>query len=314
MINDEFLIKLSQHIYYIKYPTNIGIIENPIKKELYLIETANDEESIKIIFDFLNKKFPNYKIKVAINTHSHADHCGGNDYLTKTTNCEIWTSKLESAMMEYPLIETNLIWGGTPIHDLKTKYFVAKSCKADKILEEGKTEIINLNENSFIKIEPISLKGHYIDQIGILITDTDEKISFFLGDAISGRNVIRKYWIQYLLDEQQTKDSLMKISSIKADFYVPAHGNLVTDIEGLVELNLIALLETENLILHILKTPKTTEQILKEVADVNGIKLRIAQYVLIGSTLHSYLTSLYEQEKITFNIEENIMKWQRIDN
>ncbi|MBQ9908578.1 MAG: hypothetical protein IJM48_02135 [Treponema sp.] len=81
--------------------------------------------------------------------------------------------------------------------------------------------------------------------------------------------------------------------------------------EGLAELNLLAILETENMILDELKSPKTMEELLKAVADRSGITLKTSQFCLIGSTLRSYLSGLYESGKIAYVISENRMLWHR---
>ena len=101
-------------------------------------------------------------------------------------------------------------------------------------------------------------------------------------------------------------------SKIDADFYIPGHGDIVTEIEGIAELNLLAILETEDMILDELKKPKTMEELLKAVADRSNITLKTSQYCLIGSTLRSYLSGLYETGKITYTIEENRMIWKSI--
>ncbi|WP_191015590.1 MBL fold metallo-hydrolase [Treponema zioleckii] len=314
-LTQENFIQLTEHVFYIKMQTNIGVIKIPrgTHTDVYIIDSGNDDVIAQKILEILKNNIPDAKLQAIINTHSHADHCGGNPYIFQQTGCEIWTSKGEASLMEYPEIETALIWGGTAIHDIHSKFLLAKPSHATKIIEEGKDEILKIDEKNQLAIKPISLPGHYMNQIGLLIVDTDGKKSFFMGDAISGRNVIKRYWIQYLLDETKSKESLHKLAQIESDFYVPSHGDLVEDIEGLSELNIIALLETEKLILDILRTPKTTEEILKEVADRNGIKLGISQFVLIGSTLRSYLTGLYEEEKIGWSIEDNILRWHRTE-
>lgn len=310
-MNDCFeLIKLSAHISYIPIATNIGVIalsNGEGNKNIYLIDSGNNEKHVDSILEVLSRSFKNFSIKAIINTHSHADHCGGNIFLKEKTDCQIWASKGEAAIMDYPVIESGLIWGGMPVQELETPYFVAQKCPVDWTF--------NCDDSFFIEdkieIQSISLKGHYIDQTGFLVADTDGKKIFFSGDALSGRNVIKKYWIQYLFDEKLSKESLMKISKIQADFYVPGHGHSVKEIEGLVELNMLAYLETEELILSILKNPKTTEQILKEVADVNEISLRLNQYVLIGCTIRSYLSALCDAKKIKYEIIDNVMYWSR---
>lgn len=310
MAFDKKLVQLSKHIYFLPFSTNIGVIaldSETTKKNIYLIESGNDETQADLIFQKISSFFPDFELKAVINTHSHADHCGGNNYFKRKTNCQIWASKGEGALMECPTLETGLIWGGNPVQELKTPYFVAEVCQVDKTFSNTDTFFI---EN--LKIEVIPLDGHYIDQTGFLISDTDGKQVLFAGDALSGRNVISRYWIQYLFDEKRTKESLMRLSKIKADYYVPGHGQIVEHIEGLVELNILALLETENLILEELKEPKTSEQVLKAVADRNGINLKLSQYVLIGCTIRSYLSSLCDEGKIKYEIKDNTFFWSKV--
>lgn len=338
-------MNLSENISYLKMPTNTGFIRAKNasgKSDIYLVDSGNDDTSGLRILDFIKENFPEDTLKAVINTHAHADHCGGNAVLVEKTGCEVWASKGSASLMEYPSIETQLIWGGTPIHDIRSKFLLARPCHVTRTFSGG--DIIKIpvseaaqenpqdsqdqNKNSENKrnqnqpdenlpqkniiLEIIPLAGHYVDQTGFLFTDTDGKKIFFGGDAFTGKTAIKKFWIQYLLNENGTKDSLQKLSEIKADWYIPGHGEIVKEIEGIAELNLIAILETENMILDELKTPKTHEEILKAVADRNSIPLKVSQYCLIGSTLRSYLAGLYENWKITYEIKDNKMFWKRV--
>ena len=295
-------------------PTNIGFLTLPSKNgetDIYLIDSGNDETTGARLLDFIKEFFPKSKLRAILNTHSHADHCGGNSYLVRETGCEVWSSKGEAYLMEFPEIETQLVWGGTPIHDIRSRYLLAEACRVNRVFEgEEECELSCADGNISLKV--ISLPGHYVDQIGFLLCDTDGTKVMFAGDVLSGRNSIGKHWIQYLLDETKTKESLHKISGVEADFYIPGHGEIVTAVEGIVELNLIAILETEDMILDELKSPKTMEELLKSVADRSGITLKTSQYCLIGSTIRSYLSGLYEAGKITYSIEENRMFWKKL--
>ncbi len=294
-------------------PTNLGFIcfeGNGGEKSIYIVDSGNDETNGARILDFISENFAGYQLKVILNTHSHADHCGGNSFLVEKTGCQVWASRGEAYLMEFPDIETQLVWGGTPIHDIRSKYLLAQPCRVSRVFD-GEEEIEIPCRDGKILLKVISLPGHYVDQTGFLFTDTDGKRVMFAGDVLSGRNSIKKHWIQYLLDETKTKESLIKISGVDADFYVPGHGDIVPEVEGIAELNLLAILETENMILDELKSPKTMEELLKAVADRSGITLKTSQFCLIGSTLRSYLSGLYESGKIAYVISENRMLWHR---
>ena len=305
------LIKLSENIFLLPLPTNIGLIalkQKDSSTNIYLIDSGNDERYGMAILETAKAHFNAPKLKAVINTHSHADHCGANQFLKEKTGCQIIASTGEAAIMECPVLETGLIWGGMPVKELDTKYFTASPCVADKTFKSGSD--FWLEEK--IHLQTIALKGHYIDQSGFIVTDSDGKKILFAGDALSGRDAIKKYWIQYIFDENLTKQSLNSLAKIKADFYVPGHGQGVSEIEGLVELNLLALLETENMILDELKTPKTAEQILQAVSRRNEIPMKLSQYVLIGCTLRSYLSALCDSRKIKYEIRDNLMYWSLV--
>lgn len=302
-------IQISKHIAYLKMPTNSGIISVPGKDgntEIYIIDTGNTDSAGELILNSVLENFPGCTVKAILNTHSHADHFGGNPFIKGRTGCEVWTSKGEATLMEYPWIETQLIWGGNPILEIRSEFLYGVPSKATHILEDK--EVIDLGE---VKIEVISLPGHYVDPLGFLVKDSDGKSVFFVGDALSGRNVIRSYWIQYLLDEGKSKEAIKKIEKIKADLYIPGHGLAVDEIEGLTELNLIAIMETENMILDELKTPKTMEELLCAIAERNDLKMQASQYCLIGSTVRSYISSLQEEGKVTVSIQDNKMLWAK---
>ena len=302
-------VRLTAHTGYFVGATNIGVITMPRGEEtlLWLIDTPNTLVLTKYLWEKLNSLFPALKLAAIINTHSHADHCGGNVFLKEETGCEIWATKGESVLMELPILQSALVYGGSPIKDIESKYLKADPCKVDRILKD---ETIPLCDG--LSVSPLPLPGHYIDMAAMLVDDEQEgKKICFLADGISGRNVIKRYWIQYLFNEKKFRESLSKIKEIKADFYIPGHGDMVTDIEGLVELNMIAVLETEAMIEDELATPLTFEELLKAVADRNQIPLKVSQFELIGSTVRSYLSSLYEDGRISYEIIDNRMLWHK---
>jgi len=323
--------KLSTHIAMLHNATNIGIAQDG--DSLFLVDTGSDDDAGKHILRLLQKLYPEKKLTAAIDTHSHADHCGGNDYLVRHTGCQIWASEKESQSIEMPSLQSTIVWGARPFRDIETKFYQAqRGTHVSKIVsgffygnaapadsanphdakkDDGATNDIPPAAGN-ITMTAIPLPGHYFGQTGILAHDNDDnKDSFFLGDALFGSTIIKKYWIPFLYDVGQFRASLATIENTPADFYIPSHGEIYTkkNIHEIVELNTITTLETEQLILKILKTPHTAEELLTAVADYGSIPLAMGPYVLIGCTIRSYLSCLYNDGKVKYEILKNRMLW-----
>ncbi len=304
------VINISDCIYYISGPTNIGIIEERLsdtKSNLYMIDSGCNTEDGKRIFTEITEYFSqkDITIKAIINTHSHADHCGANNYIQQKTNCEIWITENEQGSLINPFLQPIISWGGNPLPEINSSYYVAEKTVPNKIINTNE----KLTLNNGIKLSFINLPGHYFEMVGILCEDNNKKI-LFASDGIFGRKNIGKYWIPFLYDVKEFKNSLDTISSLNADFCIPGHGEPTSQIEETVELNKIAIISNEQCILEALKyKEQTQEDILKYVADKNEINLHIAQYMLIGCTIKAYLTFLYNEGKISYHIKENKMYW-----
>ena len=52
------------------------------------------------------------------------------------------------------------------------------------------------------------------------------------------------------------------------------------------------------------------EQILKKLFDAYELKMTFEQYVLVGSTVRSYLTWLKENGRLQVEFEDNMLLWR----
>ena len=86
------LIQLSENIFLLPLPTNIGLIalkQKDSTTNIYLIDSGNDERYGKAVLETAESRFTEPRLKAVINTHSHADHCGANQFLKEKTGCQI---------------------------------------------------------------------------------------------------------------------------------------------------------------------------------------------------------------------------------
>ena len=75
--------------YYINSPAKIGIYRQN-ETDIYLIDSGNDKEAAKKIIKIAAQQ--NWTIKGIVNTHSNADHIGGNAYLQQQVGCPVFAN------------------------------------------------------------------------------------------------------------------------------------------------------------------------------------------------------------------------------
>lgn len=61
-----------------------------------------------------------WNLSGVLNTHSNADHIGGNQYLQQQTGCKVYSSGIEKAFTEYPILEPSFLYGGYPCKTVKS--------------------------------------------------------------------------------------------------------------------------------------------------------------------------------------------------
>lgn len=281
--------------YYLKNATNIGIyLEN--EKDAWIIDTGNDKEAGKKILKIINEK--EWNVVGIINTHSNADHIGGNKVIEDRTNCKILANNIEMCMTKFPILEPSFLYGGYPFNDLMHKFLMATPSK----------NVLNVDGNLPKGLEYINLPGHYFDQIGIKTSDN----VYFLGDSIFSEEIIKKYHFFFIYDVKSYLQSLKIINNLNGNFYIPSHAPAVKDISNLVKINNDKIIEISNYILKFCEKKHSFEQILKQVFDYYNLTMNSEQYVLVGSTIRSYLSYLYNDNKLTFVFENNEMLWSTV--
>lgn len=289
------LIKVGEKTYYIKNPTNIGIykpFEN--SNEVYIIDSGNDKDAGKKILKIIEAE--GWILKGIINTHSNADHIGGNKVLQDRTECAILAYNIEKCFTEYPELEASFLYGGYPFKDLKNKFLMAKT-----------SVVTNIENNLPEGLEYIELKGHFFNMIGIKTSDN----IYFLADSLFSEETITKYHLFFIYDVREYLSTLDKLETLNGKLYIPSHCDATNDISNLISLNRNKINEVANYIYDLCADQTTFEEILKSVFDKYNLTMNANQYVLIGSTIKSYLSYLYDEEKISYEFKENKMIWKK---
>lgn len=293
-------VQISNNLGYIPGPVNIGVIRNG--NEVLLIDTGLDKDNGRKILRLLEEH--NLALKAIINTHSHADHFGGNAYLVRNTRAEVYAPKIESGIIQNPLLEPiYLFHGATPIRNLRNKFVLADPSPVNRIIEPGRLSIIGL------EIQIVALPGHSFNQIGVKLENV-----LFCADTVFSDRVIDKYRIPVVQDVGKHIETLRILKEMECTLFVPSHTKPTQDITTLVKKNL----DTTNGIIsdikNFLKKPKTTEQIQFELSKKYGLDLSVVQqYYLIHMTIMSYLGFIYDSKQAEIKLKDNLLHWSILD-
>lgn len=298
MIGDDIvyeLIQITENCYYIQSPAKVGLVKLN-DEDVCIIDSGNDKEAGRKIRKLIDAN--GWKLKAIYNTHSNADHIGGNKYLQSNTGCKIFAPGKECAFTRHTELEPAYLFGGYPFKDLRHKFLMAQESDAQYLSEE------NIPEG----FEIIHLPGHFLDMVGFKTPDN----VIYLADCISSKNTLDKYKIAFLYDVEKYLQTLEYIKTLNAKMFVPAHADVCEDIQELAQYNIDKTIEVANKIEEICERPISFEHILQKLFNDYGLTLNVEQYVLVGSTVKSYLSWLKDTGKIQIVFEDNMLLWSKI--
>lgn len=282
------LVQISENSYYIECPAKIGVVKIN-ENEVCLIDSGNDKDAGKKINKILAAN--GWKLTAIYNTHSHADHIGGNRYLQTQTGCKIYAPGIECDFTNHPILEPAFLYGGNPPGDLRHKFLMANECNAERLEKEDMPQ----------GMEIISLPGHSYEMVGFR---TLEDV-VYLADCLSSKETLDKYQIGFIYDVGAYIQTLEMVKNMKAKMFVPSHAQPTEEITELAQININKVAEIGDKIVEICKEPRIFEEILQSLFTDYGLKMNFEQYVLVGSTVKSYLTWLRENERIKVEFQNN---------
>lgn len=279
--------------YYINCPAKIGIYAQS-EREVYLIDSGNDKEASKKVLKIADVK--GWTIKGILNTHSNADHIGGNSFIQNKIGCPVFSSSIEADFTRHPVLEPSFLYGGYPCKNLRNKFLMAKE-----------SVVTDFSSPEFPKeVEIIPLPGHFFDMEGFRTPDN----TVFLADCVSSRATLEKYGVTFIYDVAAYLETLANIETLKADIFVPSHAEVCNDVSELAEINRQKVYEIEQVIKVICDTLKTTDDIISEIFRRFNLTMTIEQYVLVGSTVRSYLSWMKDRGVIDFTTDNCMLLWK----
>ena len=240
-----------------------------------------------------------------INTHSHADHCGGNRYIKEKTKAIIYASEVESAIIQYPSLEPLYLFSGaSPLKDLQNKFLMASPSDVDYVIKRDERRL-KVGET---ELGIVLLPGHTPNQIGI---EADNVL--FCADSLFSEEVLKRHKIPFFTDIDKTRETLRFLRESRYSFYVPSHAEPMESLTELVEANLETIDGIEKYLMESFHESKTTEQVLKETCDHYQLDMKgTQQYYLMNTVVMAYLSSLNGKGKLKAEVSNNSLFWNKI--
>jgi len=306
--------QLAGNTYIARGPTNLGlyVFRSTDGAQGVAIDSGGDEDAGRRIVRECERL--GVRLAAVLNTHSNADHCGGNALLQRRTGCAIAATELEAAFLQYPLLEPSFLAGGYPQKAIRNKFLMAPPSRVMHFLappcefaldENGAVRIVDAHAQDANALYVISLPGHYFGMVGILTPDR----VFFAADAVAGAPILEKYAVYFFYDIAAELETLAALEHLEAEWFVPSHAEPVRDIKPLVALNRDKIFEIAEVIIKLARSAAgaSLEDIVAGVCAHYNIALNADQHVLVGSTIRSYLSWLCDQGRLEYGFERNRM-------
>ncbi|HJV46345.1 MAG TPA: MBL fold metallo-hydrolase [Bacillota bacterium] len=297
------LIPIKDHIYYFKAAVNIGVLKG--EKGVIVIDTGLDKAAGSKI-DKLIQSWNSTLLHI-INTHSHADHFGGNHLLLKRyPDAQVWAPTMEEAFIQNPELEGICLFSGAnPPKELQGKFLKAERSKIDHIINGD----FSIDEWPFnISFVP----GHAHQQISIHVNGV-----CFAGDCYFGREIVKKHKIPFLVDADLTLESLDRLLNSDSEFYVPGHGEMESreKVQETLRFNKEWHLDNLKRVQHLIEWEDnglTTDQVVAGLAELHGIVIdNMTSYVLYQTAVLGYLRSLHAREIVEVSFYKNSWRWRK---
>ncbi len=289
------LIQAGPSTYYLQCPAKIGLWRSG-EKDVYLIDSGGDKDAGRKVRKLLDEQ--GWTVKGILVTHSNADHIGGCKYLQNQYGCKVFSGGVEGAFTQWPMLEPSFLYGGYPFKDLRHKFLMAEGC-----------QVSPFDDPDFPKeIQPIGLPGHFFDMVGFRTPDD----VVFLADCVSSPAVLEKYHIGFIYDVAAYLNTLDDIETLSASLFVPAHADACGDVKPLAELNRAKVLEVAERIEALCRDGLTFEELLRKLFAHYELTMTFEQYVLVGSTVRSYLSWLKDGGRLDAVIEDNRLLWKAV--
>ncbi len=292
------IVQLSERVYYLPGAVNPALALND-EREALLIDTGQDKDAGRALRRACERL--GVRPVAILNTHSHADHYGGNDYLLRQFDIPVYAPAFEAAVIRDPYLEPVYLFNGAkPLPELLSKWLLAKPSRVDRVAAAGRLELHGL------ALELLDTSGHAHRQLSVLVDGV-----LLAADALFGEMVLRRYPLPFGQDIGKQRSSAAALRNLQARVALPGHGEPSEDLRALVEANLSAFSRAADAV-EAACQGESADEVLRRVCGALDIQMTdLPRYYLNRCVVSAYLSHLRETGRVTLALKDNGLEWRR---
>jgi glyoxylase-like metal-dependent hydrolase (beta-lactamase superfamily II) len=314
------LEQISRRAWYLPGANNLGVVTTDDGGAI-AIDTGLDKNTGRKLRKALDEA--GLTLRAIINTHHHADHVGGNDYLIRNlAGVPVYAPPLEAALIEHPLLEpSSLYYGATPPKPLRTRWLMAPGSKVDHLIGDSERILAGHSlplEVAGVPFEVLPLPGHSIAQVGLCFEDV-----CFAADGFFGPEVVAKHGILFAHDIAAQLASFERLATRGEAWFLPGHGTLTprSALAAALEVNRSATLEAGDLLLRALAEPASHAEVTARVyallaeragrpaAEQSVAGMGIPQYAVFAGAIAAHLSYLEAAGRVRVELDAGGLVW-----
>lgn len=289
---------IPQQLGFFRGPATVGCIKG--KSGWILIDSTVEAEAVKKVVKALAQAEPDFpspkeagKISAVVNTHAHADHCGGNAWLQKQFQSVVYASKGEAPYIEAPELEPHYLYSANAPKPFWNKFFCAPASRVDvriDFIEAGSKQQPAVGEAKAISVDGVTLHmvrlpGHSPEMMGVIT----ESGYFYCGDLLFTPQILAKHPLLFLHDPANYMASLEWAKQARFNGVILTHGGFCEDMDSLVAATMNQLKLNAQTIESVMEAPMTDAQIHIEVAKALSLEENLGGWHLNHGVIRSYL-------------------------
>lgn len=292
------LQRISEQVWHLAGAVSSVVVENGAGGAL-LIDTGLDDSHARKLLRELDAV--GLTPSAILNTHSHADHHGGNAAILKRfPDLPIYAPPLEAAVIRHPVLEPLTLYGAMPPAELCNKFLLAPASPAQP-LEAG------MHTLGGAEVQLLNVPGHAAEQFAVRIGSV-----LYAADALFGAEALAKHPLTFCADSAAQKASAQALGELSGiGTVLVGHGQPASELYALAEENLAAYAATTDWVLQAVQAGhRDTDSILAAVCGYAGLHMTGAGPLLLNrAVVSAHLKELLTDGILRLVVVENRLCW-----